>query len=150
MLTLVKLAFVHYSPKDSEDGVKAFLIVDSDDCLVPVASSRLIAYIKENCIFSLDDYAEDEDGVYLSSDWIASHPNAVDRAKEAGLKVKTKYGLTEVEGNKRDIILALQGNTAFEVEEAYYGVTQYDWSDLRQITDAEAEMLVNLGIATRI
>lgn len=141
MPTLVKLAFTHYSPKDSEDGVKAFLIVDTDE--------KLIAYIKKECIRCLDDY-DDEDSVYLCEDWLTTHPNAIDRAKQAGLTVESEYGLTEISGNKREIILALQGDTTFEAGDLYYGATQYDWSEQRVITDAEAEMLVNLGVATRI
>lgn len=143
MPTLVKLAFTHYSPKDSEDGVKAFLIVDSED--------RLIAHIGKECILSLDDYADDgETSVCVTNDWLKSHPNAVDRAKQAGLTVETEYGLTDIGGNKRNLILALQGDTAFDAEDCYYGVTHYDWSDQRQITGSEAEMLVSLGVAVRI
>ncbi len=142
MSTLVKLAFTHYGPKDSEDGIKAFLIVESDQ--------RLIAYIKAKYLHSLDDYAEDDASVTLTADWIAANPNAINRAKEAGLSVETKYGWTDVSGNKREVILALQGNTAFEEDDCYYGVTHYDWSDQRQISEAEAVMLVRLGVATRI
>ena len=54
MPTLVQLGFIHYAPKDSEEGIKEYLIVDSMEQIVPYM-------IKEYGYGYFDDIEEDED-----------------------------------------------------------------------------------------
>ena len=140
---LVAIRFDHYSPKDSEPGIKEYVIADSME--------RVIAYVDEEYLYHklsrVNDENEDEDDqLFLSpdEDWINSNPGKLDEARSLGLEVDEYNGVT---GRSDKMILWYGGDDCGDVSDAYYGVTHYNWRDAQQISESIANELLQLKIA---
>lgn len=144
-MILVELRFIHYSPKDYEEGIKEFFIAKDE--------VQILAYIdKEHMFGSLKDHEDDEDddnSCSPSEEWVEQHPKKIQEAKDLGLKVDEEYGLT-VEGPTHLLIKWYQGNTWQEATDCYYGVTHYEWDRQRTITEDHADVLIGLSMAKDI
>lgn len=145
-MILVELRFVHYSPKDSKEGIKEFLIANDE--------AQAVAYIDNehmyDSLFEDDDVIElgDEDmeSFYPSKEWWESHPGMKEKAIAAGLEVD-EYN---VSGKSKSITLWYKGTTWQDTDDAYYGVTHWDWSRQRPLNPDEVAMLIELGVAKDI
>lgn len=118
MTTLYAIEFRHHSQKDSESGIKRYVLADD----AVVIRDRL-----------------DKDEVYTS--WSDHDPIPLydEDYNEAG------------EENYMDRMLRLRGEINDEdfdgYDDLYYGLTLWGWSEGQDITDADAEVLLRLGIA---
>jgi hypothetical protein len=137
---LVAIRFTHYAPKDSEEGIKEYVISDSFE--------KVLEYI-EKTYYGVFGEEDDEGSVCPSKEWWDAHPDAKREADQLGFKVDEYgfgLGLGDVVGPYRDIVIWWGGNDFGDVEDAYYGVTQYHW-ETQRISSENAATLVGLGIA---
>lgn len=142
---LVKLKLFHYAPKDGEEGIKEFLIADDQE--------KLVKYIdKVHFAGSLKDAEEDgdEDECYVDKGLHKSRLLRLEEAKSLGLKVEKNIIGANVSGLKHLLIKWYQGNSWEEVTDAYYGVSQYEWDEQQEITEEQAQVLLQLGVAKDI
>jgi len=143
-MLLVKLKIIHYAPKDSEEGIKEFLVVQDQE--------QLLKYIDSRHLFHrLRDYADDNDTDCCcpETEWLKKNPGKLDEARQLGLKVEGDDYIT-VEGPTHLLIKWYQGDTWREVSEAYYGVTHYDWSEQQEIDNETTDTLLRVGVANDI
>lgn len=147
-LRLHKITFVHYSPKDSKEGILRYVVASDEEQVVQhLAGSDLL--------YSWEDWERDgdEDSVEPMAEWWDDNPDAVDRAKTLGLTLHLydwgdRIGQPNwVEGKKTDVVRWWRGDTT-EVSDLYYGATRVYWDAGVAITPADAEVLTRLGIAT--
>lgn len=136
-MLLVEVRFAHYAPKDSEEGIKELILATNLE--------QAVAYIDNEHMFGhLKDCEEDIGYASLDDDFWEQNPSKKQEAEALGLEVN-EYG--SVEGPSHVITKWLQRTTWEEVSEAYYGVTQWDWSKHQEISDEDAAVLLKLGIA---
>jgi hypothetical protein len=135
-MLLVPISFIHYGPKDSEEGIKEYILVNSIE--------EAVNYIKEkHCSYLLD---EDDTGMFSTTeDWWDKHPEKRQQALDAGLTID-EFGY--VEGNAKALTLWLEGNDWKDVEDAHYGVTHWSWAGSKPIRDDQAATLIMLQLAT--
>mgnify|MGYP003622045421 CR=1 FL=1 len=141
-MMLYTLKFTHYSPKDGKTGILGYFLVDDFE--------KFWKYLDKECFYdSFKDYEDDGDegSYYPDDEWKEEHPQKMQEAKDLGLNIG-EYG--EISGPKQTMIRWFEGNGFEDVEDAYYGVTQYDWSEKRSIDDEHVELLIQLGVATII
>lgn len=138
MPLLVEVRFVHYSPKDSEEGIKEFILADSLE--------QAIGYIDDEHMFGAlaDEDGEVSQEAYVTEEWLKANQHRLDEAKALGLRVDEEYH--SVSGPSPAITRWHQGTTWKDAEDAYYGVTNWDWSRHRHISEEDAQVLVRLGI----
>lgn len=146
-LRLHKITFVHYSQKDSKEGISSYVIASDEE--------QVVQHLAGGALYSWEDWERDGDEgeVEPIAEWWDDNPDAVDRAKALGLTVHM-YDWGErlgqpnrVEGKKTDVVRWWRGEID-EVSDLYYGATQFYWDAGVPISNADAEVLVRLGIAT--
>ncbi len=151
-MILVAIAFTHYSPKDSESGVKERIIATDID--------QAVAYIDKEYMYGYLTDAE-RDGDENSSYWLEKEGrdwrwlnrilNSLEKAKEMGLQVKDDDGDIIVEGKSFLITKWFGGqNWNSDISDAFYGVTQWNWQDTIEITQEDCDTLIRLGVAKDI
>jgi hypothetical protein len=117
---LYQILFRHYAPKDSEFGIKTFVLADDEVTI----RDRIDAQ------FQFGAWKErDEDGpqdVYGDDYEVIGQELYLARM----LRLRGEY-------NDPD----------HEVSDLYYGATQWGWDEGREITEALAVELIRLGIA---
>lgn len=139
-MLLIHLRFTHYSPKDSEDGLKELLLAESVEQALP--------YIDKEYLYDHLKDAEDDEAYHsVDDDWWEQHPGRKEEAVAMGLTVN-EYG--SVEGPAHVMTRWWRGNSWKEASDAYYGVTHYDWDIAKPVTDEEAAVLLKLGLAKDI
>jgi hypothetical protein len=143
MPLLVVVDSIHYSPKDSETATKELLIVrDLDQALGYIDQEHLLGYFKDG-----DDQDEDS-GYYSPSDeWWEQNPTKRAEAEALGLEI-SEYG--SVSGTGENLTRWLSSNDWKDADDAYYGVTHYDWSKRQEISDDDVATLLRLGLAKDI
>ena len=122
-MNLYKIYFTHYSPKDSEDGIKEYLVASND--------REVYEYL---------------DSTYNWDLW-------KDRSKDGNTFpiYEDEYQYKEI-GRElyEDHIIRVRGdiNSEFsEVDDAYYGVTHFGWELIREdISESEYQVLKDLGV----
>lgn len=140
-MILIELRCTHYSPKDLAEAIKEFLIADSIEQALP--------YIDRVHLFgNLADMEADGETttVYPNDEFFEKRPDAREEAKTLGLEVNEH----EVEGPAHLITKWWRGTTWKDVEDAYYGVTHYEWGKHQEITAEQASVLTALGVAKDI
>lgn len=142
-MLLVPLWFKHYAPKDSEEGIKEFLVVDNID--------QLIEYVDNEHMYGrLQDQKDDEQESSLSfaEEWIAERPHKVEEASELGIVLDVEYH--SAEGPSHLLTRWWGGNDWEEVSDLYYGATQWNWEKRQEITEEELAVLMKLGLVKDI
>lgn len=141
-MILVQVGFMHYSQKDSEQGVKEIVIANN--------LQQAIDYInKEHMFGGLKDVKDDGDQGSYSPPmgfWQAN-PEKKEQARAMGLTVG-KHG--DVEGDSHTLTMWHQGNDWQEPTDCYYGVTHWFWNAHQEITGEDAATLLRLGLAKDI
>ncbi len=149
MPILTKIQFSHYAPKDSEDGIKEFVISDTlEQVVLYVDKEHLFNYLfGEN----YDENKDEECSLTLTKGFL-DNPEKKNQLEQHNLALKEWGGTMspDVVGTARNITLWLEANNWQDFDDASYGVTQWDWSNHQEISQAEAEVLLNLKIAKDI
>ena len=133
-MKLFAIQFTHYSQKDSKSGIKLYALADSDEQVLARLDGRISNSQAEFTYGAWSDRSEemedDDDrlNIYNDGDYKAIGRDASYLAKMLRLRG---------EMNDPDAT----------VEDAYYGVTHWGWSEGKEITEAQAAVLLELGIA---
>ena len=135
----------HYSQKDSHTSIEGFVIADNEE--------EVLAWVPALC---WEDWESDGDegSAGPGDEWWDKHPDEHARAEAMGLTVHLcDWGEREgqpdwVEGPKQILLRWWRGDSFDEVSDLYYGATQWDWDEGREITEDEAAVLIRLGVAT--
>lgn len=140
-MRLYPIGFVHYSPKDSEQGVKEYVIANGDD--------EVIEYVSQTYRFGdLLGYDEDETSIRYDEEWLKRYPLKLAEANTLGFDIDTEYHY--VTGPNTHMIRWYEGEDFKDADNAYYGVIHYYWRDSIDISNEDAAVLVRLGLAKRI
>lgn len=139
-MILVKVGFTHYSPKDSESGIAEYVLADTlDQAVAHIDDKHMFGWLK-------DAEADGDEGSYSpDEDWLTADRRA--EATAAGLSVD-EYG--SVCGPAHTLTRWLGGTFWKDTDDAYYGVTHYDWRQCRVVDEADAAVLVRLGLVIDI
>lgn len=127
-MNLYSINFTHYAPKGSEEGIYGYIVTNDDE------------------------------GVY---EWIKSEPQVSqghtlwnsyeDREEEEYELYDNDYNVIGIETFKERMV-RLHGemyDEQAEVSDAYYGVTHYGWSLVKEnVTDSEINVLKSLKVIT--
>lgn len=149
-MLLVAIQFKHYAPKDSEEGIKEYVICnDINDVAGYMDSTWLSGRLKD----WENDGDEDEFSPCLEDEdyekWIAENK---DKLEKLGLELEVSeydgkiFGVT-ASGPKHLLVKFCKGTYFEEVSDAYYGVTQWDWINFKEITEDQKQVLVATGVA---
>ncbi len=147
---LVVLESSHYAPKDGNDAIQEILIAnDADQALAYIDKEHLYDY------FADEDHSDkEEESGYFSptKEWWDANPSKRDEAVSLGLEiVEYSHDITpSVRGTGDALTRWLQSNTWKDVEDAYYGVTQFTWQRQQSISDEDAATLLRLSLAKDI
>lgn len=126
-MNLYKIEFRHYSPKDSEYGIKGYIVAKDDEEVYEFIKSE--PEVNDEGLYnSYQDNENDEEEFDIYDD---------------------NYNVIGTESFK-DRMIRIHGemyDDEAEVSDLYYGVTQYGWSCLiENITDQDISGLRYLGI----
>ena len=115
-MKLFKVTFMHYSQKDSEEGIKGYVLAETEH--------EVMLHI---------------DASYVYDSWKGSEPIEVWDEKLEKL----------IERPFLDKIMKERGEYWQDVSDLYYGATQHGWEEGVEISDADAEVLLRLGLAEK-
>lgn len=135
---LVTLRFKHYSPKDSESGIAELILCDNID--------QAVEYIDKKHMFGR---LADDDGELIELE-VTEEMKSIDDFHIHAEKYLEMDDDGVSWGTAANITRLMRGDYWEEVEDAYYGVTQYDWREYRQILEDDANVLIRLGLVTDI
>lgn len=131
-----RVTIKHYAPKDSETGLHSVWSAPSEQVFWD--------NIKPHFNLEYNDSDEDDED---SDDTEKSEPEAevknssadiLERAARFNVTVEPSWGkYYRLTGKINDIIRTLRGDTFREVEDAYYGVTQFEWEEIDGDLDVE-------------
>jgi hypothetical protein len=145
MPLLVEVRFEHHAPKDSETGLKELVVAnDLDQALSYIDKEHLLDYFAEA---EEDNETEDVSSHYPTDEWWEKHPEKKAELAAFGLTVD-EWG--DVQGPEMAITRWLSATTWKDADDAFYGVTHWDWSNRQEISEADAEVLFRLGLAKDI
>lgn len=119
-MKLHQIKFIHASPKDREEGTKAFVVFDGDEAAL---RDRIDADFNYG---GWKDSAADTRNIYDNDDVLIGRETHADR------------------------MLRLRGEMFDEdadYADAYYGITHWGWTEGVEITDEDAAVLLRLGVA---
>lgn len=126
MSNLYKVEFLHASPKDQKTGIVCLLIAENDDQVYEWIKSE--PEVSENKLFNCwKDQETDEEEYNIYDD---------------------NFNVTGVENFKQRII-RLNGeinDDEYDFSDAYYGITLYGWSLLKENVTTDYSELIELGI----
>jgi len=123
MKKLYKIVFNHIGPKDNEEGIKGWIIADSDKTALDYVCSKYSEeWIDRDEDDGLTDIYDDEYNVIGQEQYLVRM-----------LRLRGEYN---------------DPNASYD--DAYYGITHYGWSEAIEIPDELAESLIKYGIATDI
>lgn len=135
-MKLVTIKFEHYAPKDSESGVAEYVLADDHEAVTDyVDRVHMLGTIRN------------DDGDVREA-WLNNRERP-EGAERYGVKQSPDYDAVVV-GTFSQLARWTKGTLWDSTEDSYYGVTLWDWSEARDISDADAEVLVRLGIAKRL
>lgn len=136
-MNIYKIQSMHYAPKDSEEGIKTYLIAENDESVykwfisnpegihISWEEKKILKYDAENDIF-IDEDGDD------SEEYFTDDEGNPENYKQKILR------------NKGDI------GEEFDSGDAYYGITQYGWELIKEnISDEQLEFLTETKIAIK-
>lgn len=127
-MNLYKILFRHFSPKDSEEGIKTFLVADSDEAVYE--------WLKG------EPRIADDAGLYNS--WAYHEQDEVTHDI-----YDEDYNIIGTETSKERIIrfCGELNDDEVEVTDTYYGVTLFGWEKVAEnVNDSDIEAAMRLGI----
>lgn len=130
MKNLYKITFSHHGPKNSEKGIKTYLLANTDD--------EVYEWFKT---------AKDPD--FPNSQWMFPYWDDEETEQEVFDVYDDKYNAIGTETYKEKII-RLKGNInddEVDFTDSYYGITLYGWEFISEVDEAQSEILLKLGIA---
>lgn len=141
MPLLVRLYSIHYSPKDSKKATQCLLIANDFD--------QALQYIDKEYLFDYFQSHEDSDETShsLNEEWWEKNPDKQAEAETLGLKIE-EYGY--IVGSGENITRFLSSNDWKDADDAYYGVTHYDWSERFEISNEDVTTLLRLKLVEDI
>lgn len=120
-MTLYRIESTHYSPKDSHTAVDAFVLAPSEEAVARwLDAEKLYGGMSE----PPEDGDNDPEATWSPAD-CSEEEKA--RAVALGLTVSTAYGIVDIEGPRWPMFLFCRGDHFQEVEDLYYGATQWAW-----------------------
>lgn len=127
-MNLYSIDFVHYAPKDSEEGVYGYTVANSDEEVYEFIKSE--PNIKGNTLYSNYKYKEDKTYHIYNDDYEVIGEETF---KERMIRLKGEM-------NDEDA----------DVSDSYYGVTHLGWTLVKEnITEEEIQVLKNVNILNR-
>jgi hypothetical protein len=143
-MILCEIKFRHYSPKDSEEGIKEYVIADT--------AQQIEDYVdKEHLCGELSEQPDGEEHcAFLTPEWVQRLKDRMELLPQYGLTLDLQECGNTVAGSSQSITKWLQGTWWIDITDAYYGVTHYDWSKQRVITELDESILYKLGLAKDI
>lgn len=142
MKKLVTIKFDHYSPKDYESGIKEFVITNDHESVTNyVDDEHMYGRIKDDETEEKPSKREVSAQEVLTNQMLQPDP-----AKYGVVEEKDRYSHT-FNGTFAQLARWSKKVTWDSTEDGYYGVTLWDWADVQDISDTDAEVLVRLGIA---
>lgn len=142
MLLLVQIGFIHYGPKNSEEGIKELVIADSIEKVIKYIDKT---YLK-NRLFKDEDYNEETE-CSLPKENFDGKQEQLATADQFNVVIKDKgYSWLDFSGTRKNLILFMRGNSWEEIEDAYYGITKWDWFNQQTISEEEATILLKLNL----
>ena len=128
-MNLYKISFSHHAPKDREEGIKCLLLAKNDEQVYEWIKSE--PEINGNTLYNSwkDSEEENEDFEIYDNNF-----NVIgnERFKEKIIRLKGQM-------NDDD----------YDFSDAYYGITLYGWSLLKENTNSNYSELIDLGIVFR-
>ncbi len=128
-MNLYKISFSHHAPKDREEGIKCLLLAKNDEQVYEWIKSE--PEINGNTLYNSwkDSEEENEDFEIYDNNF-----NLIgnERFKEKIIRLKGQM-------NDDD----------YDFSDAYYGITLYGWSLLKENTNSNYSELIDLGIVFR-
>lgn len=138
-MNLYSIDFKHYSPKDSESGIKYLLIAENDEQVYEhIASEPKVGN------FQLFNSWKDDESIKYNKEkeqFIDPDGDEAERywwEDENGNPEEFKTRMLRLKGEMYDYDLV--------VEDAFYGVTFYGWSLLKENINTDYSELIQLGI----
>lgn len=137
-MNLYKIIFSHYSPKDSEHGIKCLLLAENSDQVYEWIASKPV--IEDNT---------------LDNDWAEKSKYKYDFKEDAFLdsnRNKTDYYWTDDNGtveNYKERMIRLEGeiyDPSVDFEYSYYGITLLGWELLKEDIETNYSELQELKI----
>jgi hypothetical protein len=125
-MKLYAIQIRHCSPKDCKESIVGYVITEND--------TAIFDYIDKQLMFGTwSEWQEDSltDPLIIYDD----DCNVIgdEFFKEKMLRLRGEFN-----------------NPDADYSDAYYGITHYGWSEGKEISDEESNMLIRLGIATKI
>ena len=141
-MNLYKIEFLHAAPKYIERGLKCLLIAENGELVYEwiksqpeVSGSRLYNNWAEN---EKIRYKEDED-IFVDEEGDESDESFYD---EDGNPTDFKKQMLEIKGEMND--------EYYDYSDAFYGITLYGWSLLKENITTDYSELIDLGIIHQI
>lgn len=122
MGNLYKIVFKHFAPKDSEEGIKEYVVADNED--------QIFDHIVANHSGGWEDRQEDEPYDIYNDDFEIIGKESF---KEKMMRLKGEYH-----------------DEGVDVSDAYYGVTIMGWEKIENTSDGQIKTLLELNIAVDI
>ena len=129
-MKLFAIQFQHFSQKDRKSGIKLYALADSD----------------EQVLARLDS----EDEKFTRGSWSRQSGEMEEGDDRLAIYCEGYYKAIRRDASYLAKMLRLRGemnDPDAPVEDAYYGVTHWGWSESKEISEAQAEVLLELGIA---
>lgn len=120
-MNLYSIIFTHYSPKDSEDGIKILVLAENDE--------QVYMYI-----------ASEPSGIYNS--WSENEKDDVDISDDEDHLEGFKSRMLRLKGEVND--------DSVELSDLYYGRTLYGWELIVENTKTDYSELISLGFIVQL
>lgn len=137
-MNLYKIEFLHAAPKDIERGLKCLLIAENDESVYNWIKSE--PEINGSSLFN--SWADNEllkynpdDGVFVDEDGDESDEYFTD---ENGNPIDFKTKMLSIKGELND--------EDYDFADAFYGITLFGWSLLKENVNTDYSELIDLGI----
>jgi len=147
----------HYAPKGDHSAIERYLLAKNEE--------EIITWLNTTHLTQWDDeeWAEEENTISPAAEWWDDHPEAAERARGMGLAVVGDAGdcgavlntwyeedaSLYVEGPQSILLRWWRGDDFEELSNLYYGAVHFSWDAGCEVTDAEVEVLLRLGVAER-
>ena len=134
----------HCAQRGSHTAVETYLLANDEE--------EVVSWLRDSTCLEDWERDGDEGEVGPTGEWWDDNPEEADRAREMGLTIHLyDWGDREgqpdwVEGPKAQVFRWWRGDFD-EPTDLYYGATIWSWDRGLEITQADAEVLLRLGIA---
>jgi len=137
-MRLHRVTSIHYGPKSHHEAVEAYLIADDEE--------QVIVWVSKANSDHWDPKWNDmrqQASVSPSREWWEKNPGARDRAGALGLTIDEYDTVNGPEGG----VLRFWRGDFRDPEDLYYGATQFWWDEGVEIAEADAAVLLRVGVA---